>query len=141
MYVLRESDCLTIIAIWVDDGLIYSNSEKKLDGFVTFLAEHFEMSCGPVGCFVGIQITRNESSNSICLSQKNSLERLLKKFNLSECHIHAFPADPFTHLSKSLGRDSSREKHSNLANTYREAVGSLIYAVTCTRTDIAYAVG
>lgn len=93
----------------MDDGLICSSDMKKLDSVVEFLSRNFEMTCGPVDCFVGIQITRDRPKRTIYFSQENYIIRLLEKFNLSECNARAVPADPFTRLSKNLGQDPSEE--------------------------------
>ena len=138
VYIKKEENCLILLAIWVDDCLICSSDLKKLDSVVEYLSKNFGMTCGPVDCFVGIQITRDKSSRTIHLSQENYITRMLEKFSLLECQARSVPADPFTRLSKDLGRDSLEEE--SLIRPYREAVGSLIYAVTCTRPDIAFAV-
>ncbi len=140
VYVLKETGCLTIIAIWVDDGLVCSSSSEKLAGVVNYLAKNFEMTSGPAECFVGVQIMLDQDQNTIRLSQENYINRLLQKFNLLECATRAVPADPFSRLSKELGRESTDNKQVELASVYREAVGSLIYIVTCTRPDVAFAV-
>jgi hypothetical protein len=139
VYIKKEEDCLTIIAIWVDDGLICGSDIKRLDSVVEYLSQNFEMTCEPVDCFVGIQIVRDRGRRTIHLSQENYIARLLEKFNLSDCHARIVPADPFTRLSKNNGQDTSSEEE-DLARLYREAVGALIYAVTCTRLDISWAV-
>jgi hypothetical protein len=139
VYIKKEEDCLTIIAIWVDDGLICGSDIKRLDSVVEYLSQNFEMTCEPVDCFVGIQIVRDRERRTIHLSQENYIARLLEKFNLSDSHARIVPADPFTRLSKNNGQDTSSEEE-DLARLYREAVGALIYAVTCTRLDISWAV-
>ena len=128
-----------MIAIWVDDGLVCSSHPSKLASVVDFLAKQFEMTSGPADCFVGIQIARDRLRKTIHVSQENYIKRLLEKFGLSDYSTRVVPADPFTRLSKDLGRDSSTCQ-TPLLEPFREAVGSLIYAVTCTRTDIAFAV-
>ena len=139
VYVLKEEKCITVIAIWVDDGLVCSSHPSKLASVVDFLAKQFEMTSGPADCFVGIQIARDRLRKTIHVSQENYIKRLLEKFGLSDCSTRVVPADPFTRLSKDLGRDSSTCQ-TPLLEPFREAVGSLIYAVTCTRLDIAFAV-
>ena len=50
------------MAIWVYDGLLWS-SISKLKDIVHFLSENFEMTSGPVGVFVGIQIYKADQKN------------------------------------------------------------------------------
>lgn len=52
---------------------------------------------------------------------------------MSECHSRIVPADPHSRLSKTV--IPSEEEF-----PYRKAVGSLGFAASCTRPDIAYAV-
>ena len=85
VYVKSEESSLTLIAIWVDDGLICSSDMNKLDSVVQYLSQNFEMTCGPVDCFVGIRITRDRFKKTIHLSQENYIARLLEKFSLSDC--------------------------------------------------------
>ena len=80
VYVLQEQECLTIIAIWVDDGLICSSSVDKLKSVVDYLAKEFEMTCGPPDCFVGIKISRDRAKKIVHLHQENYIRQLLKKF-------------------------------------------------------------
>ena len=116
VYIKKEEDCLTIIAIWVDDGLICGRI-KRLDSVVKYLSQNFEMTCETVDCFVGIQIVRDRERKTIHLSQENYIASLLEKFNLSDCHARIVPAYPFTRLSKNNGQDSSSEEE-NLARLY-----------------------
>jgi 2-hydroxychromene-2-carboxylate isomerase len=59
VYSLNSDGVIIIMAIWVDDGLVCSNHHSKLEEIVQFLSNQFEMTSGPAGCFVGIQIVRN----------------------------------------------------------------------------------
>lgn len=73
----------------------------------------------------------------IHISQENYIRRLLKKFDLEEAKTRMVPVDPFTHLTKEVECDSSEIKKF----PFREAVGSLMFAVSCIRPDIAFSVG
>jgi hypothetical protein len=128
VYIKKEEDCLTIIAIWVDDGLICGSDIKRLDSVVEYLSQNFEMTCEPVDCFVGIQIVRDRGRRTIHLSQENYIARLLEKFNLSDCHARIVPADPFTRLSKNNGQDTSSEEE-DLARQRALASTGLLWCV------------
>ena len=73
------------------------------------------------------------------MTQESYILKILRKFQMDECNSRAIPADPFTHLViTALPKNIQDENDAKFP--YREAVGSLIFAVTCTRPDIAYAV-
>jgi len=135
VYYQKDDDQnITIMAIWVDDGLLCSSQASKLKDIVSFLSSNFEMTFGPVGVFVGIQIGRNRQEKLIHISQKLYIEKVVKRFGLSDCKPRSIPADPFSHLMK----DSSAGVEASFP--FREAVGSLMFAAICTRPDIAFAV-
>ena len=54
---------------------------------------------------------------------------------MSDCHSRLIPADPSCHLTKITDCPDEEKVY-----PYREAIGSLIFAATCTRPEIAYAV-
>lgn len=54
VYVHQYSSTYTIMAIWIDNGLICSSSPKKLKNLIEYLNRNSETTCGPVSCFVGI---------------------------------------------------------------------------------------
>jgi hypothetical protein len=133
VFFLNEEVDYTVMAIWVDDGIICSSNPDKLQNIINYLNKQFEMTSGSVQCFVGIQIKRDRKNKVIHLSQGPYIERVLNKFKMSTCHPRGVPADPHSRLSKAL--DLSEQEF-----PYREAIGSLIFAASCTRPDIAYAV-
>lgn len=59
---------------------------------------------------------------------------------MAECNPKIVPADPQTNLAASgFGDGDDGEMFDS--SVYREAVGSVMYLMVCTRPDIAYAVG
>ena len=135
VYHQQANGVLTIVAIWVDDCLICSSSKSKLNDIVSYLGNIFEMTSGPADCFVGIQIERDRKNMSILLHQEAYLSRVLAKFQMEQSNPRKVPADPCVKLSRRNGDE--REE----AFPFSEAVGSLMYAMICTRPDIAFAVG
>ena len=123
------------MCIWVDDGIVCSTSKEELDGIVRYLNQQFEITTGPVDLFVGIKIRRDRAKKIIHLSQEKYLKKILEKFNMSDCHSRLIPDDPSCHLTKITDCPDEEKVY-----PYREAIGSLIFAATCTRPEIAYAV-
>jgi transposase InsO family protein len=134
VYTIKTETELTIMAIWVDDGIVCSSLQSRLEDIVRYLENVFEMTHGDVECFVGIQIRRNPERNLIHISQEKYIEKILKKFQMENCYPKTVPADPHARLSNNAERDPKD------SFPFREAVGSLMFAATCTRPDIAFAV-
>jgi len=141
VYYQASGEETTIVAVWVDDGLVCSTPKTIGGEIVEHLATRFEMTSGPAECFVGIQITRDRPRRQMFLSQSNYFCRILKKFCMTDCKPHTTPADPHGRLTTSMGPTDDQEFEDMSAVPYRQAVGSLIHAVVATRPDIAFAVG
>ena len=68
------------------------------------------------------------------MSQAHYLENVLKTFNLSDCKPRSTPWE------QNLKAFSESKSDENGNRKYRQMIGSLIYAMTCTRPDIAFVV-
>jgi hypothetical protein len=64
VFFLNEEVDYTVMAIWVDDGIICSSNPDKLQNIINYLNKQFEMTSGSVQCFVGIQIQRDRKKQS-----------------------------------------------------------------------------
>jgi hypothetical protein len=89
---------------------------------------------------LGIAIERDRSRREIYLNQQQYIENVLERYNMSQCKPVSTPMDTSVKLSKSHAAVTDTEKREMSAVPYQSAVGSLMYAMTCTRPDIAYAV-
>lgn len=136
VYYLRDGPNITIVAIWVDDGLVASSKKELLSDIIQYLKIHFEITFGPADVFVGLLITRDRPNRTLHLSQPNYINKILTKFNMLDCHPKGTPADPNSRLTANTSPLSPSESF-----PYREAVGSLMYCMISTRPDISYAVG
>lgn len=141
VYTRTNADELILLGIWVDDGLLCSTSASLNASIITYLLQHFEITSHPADCFIGLQIQRNRNKRELLLSQPQYIINTLRRFQMSSCHPISTPADPHSHLS-ALMSPITPETAALMAGTpYKEAIGSLIYLTTCSRPDIAYAVG
>ncbi len=94
VYIKEEEDCLTLIAIWVDDGLICSSKPKRLDSVVEYLSRNFEMTCEPVDCFLasrspetdrtGLSIFHKRITSLVCW--KSSICRSVRHARFQPTH-------------------------------------------------------
>ncbi len=128
-----------ILGIWVDDGLLCTNSPTLTDSIMAYLSTHFQMTSHQANCFLGLQIDRNRERRELLLSQPQYIAG--SRFKMSTCFPTKTPADTQSHLTTSMSPTTPEGISSMAGVPYKDAIGSLIYLMICTRPDIAYAVG
>jgi hypothetical protein len=96
---------------------------------------------GAANYVLGIKISRNRKSKLLYLDQEKYLEKILKKFNMSNCKPLSTHISKGQHLSKTMCPQNETEIKEMESIPYAQAVGSLMYAMTSTRPDICYAIG
>ncbi|GKC80541.1 zinc finger, CCHC-type containing protein, partial [Tanacetum coccineum] len=129
----NESDKGVIICLYVDDMLIFGTNQVQVNLTKEFLLSRFSMKdMGEANVILGIRI--KHKSNGISISQSHYIEKVLKKFNYFECTLVSTPMDTSEKLMPNNGQAVSQLEYSRV-------IGCLIYAMTCTRSDIAFVVG
>ncbi|KAJ9556386.1 hypothetical protein OSB04_011000 [Centaurea solstitialis] len=122
-----------IICLYVDDMLIFGTDQLQVDETKSLLSSKFAMKdLGEADVILGIRIKRVDKG--IALTQSHYVEKILKKINYSDCSPVSTPMDPSVKLMPNKGMAISQLE-------YSQAIGWLMYAMTSTRPDIAYAVG
>ncbi|KAH9721062.1 Integrase catalytic domain-containing protein [Citrus sinensis] len=108
------------LLLYVDDMLIASKNRDEIERLKKQLASEFEMKdLGDAQRILGMEIRRDKKNESVWLTQKSYLKKVLEKF----------------------GMDDKTKPHDYMARVpYTSAVGSLMYAMVCTRPDISQAV-
>ncbi|KAH7291985.1 hypothetical protein KP509_29G045200 [Ceratopteris richardii] len=131
----RHSPDAFLLAIYVDDILLLSNSIKALNSTKHELQDAFSMSdLGPLQYCLGMQVLRDPQTGSITLSQSTDINSLLQKFHMDTYKGTATP------LPSSL-KSGSTALPSEVAPDFpfAQILGSIHYLVTCTRPDICFA--
>ncbi|GJX53142.1 zinc finger, CCHC-type containing protein [Tanacetum coccineum] len=128
-----EPDKGVAICLYVDDMLIFGTDQVQVDLTKEFLSSRFSMKdMGEADVILGIRI--KHKSNGIAISQSYYIEKVLKKFNYSDCIPVSTPLDTCEKLMPNKGLAVSQLEYSRV-------IGCLMYAMTCTRPDIAFVVG
>ena len=83
--------------------------------------------------FLGISIVKN--NNSLFLSQKDLIQKVLNKFNMTSCKTSNIPVQTKLNLKQD---DTDEFKNVNLP--YRELVGFIMYIMLATRPDLSYSI-
>ncbi|XP_044717342.1 reverse transcriptase (RNA-dependent DNA polymerase) domain-containing protein [Hirsutella rhossiliensis] len=107
----------SIIAIYVDDLLLTG-------------------AC-PCSHYLGIKVTRDRARRRIELSQRAYIEKILRTYNMSDCNPTDTPmaADPLQPPAEDWHAPPKDQA------AYAKRVGSLMYAMLGTRSDICFSVG
>ena len=120
--------------MWVDDIVVTANSKQSIDNFKQLMKEKFQMKdLGKISYFLGIQFKQKE--HSITMSQSHYLKIVLKRYTMEEGKPRATPCEAKLEAYESGDDDTNQQ---NDVRKYREIVGSLVYAMTCSRPDLTW---
>ncbi|KAJ9530092.1 hypothetical protein QJQ45_023371 [Haematococcus lacustris] len=132
-----SSGSMVHMLVYVDDCILASSDTAAVQAVKQQLQQAFDVhDLGPARDFLGMGITYDRATRTLQLNQQQYIEQLLQRFGKAECNGRQLPLDAGTKLVREGEQLSSADTH-----TYREVVGALLYASTCTRPDIALAVG
>ncbi|KAJ9555363.1 LOW QUALITY PROTEIN: hypothetical protein OSB04_009977 [Centaurea solstitialis] len=81
---------------------------------------------------------RNRSKRLIGLSQSTYIDKVLKRFRMDESKKGFIPMQHGIVLSKTQCPVSSEDQDRMKSVPYASAIGSIMYAMLCTRPDVAY---
>jgi hypothetical protein len=137
IYYRRQGEEFTVVAIFVDDGLICSNEPDSLSAILTHLRTEFEMTTSEANRYLGLNIIRDRSHRLLFVNQNHYI---LKKFSMDTCNPKTIPADPNARMSAEMTPKTENATKEMSSVPYREAIGSLMYLMVMTRPDIAFAV-
>ena len=140
LYVLRKSDEMMFVTVFVDDLIICASTMKMMNEFKEYLCSQFSMKdLGELNYCLGIKIDQGEGF--VRWSQRHYLESLLEKFNMADCKPREVPMLVKANLGNGNCPVTDLEKEKMKKFPYRQAIGSLMYAMTTMRPDLAFAVG
>ena len=95
---------------------------------------------GEVNQLLGCEITRNNFTGYITMSQRKYIREILQRFLDDYLKRASTPSDLNKTLSKSMCPANMEEVQQMKNIPYREAIGCLLWLAMGTRPDIAYAV-
>ncbi|KAI3755705.1 hypothetical protein L1987_55511 [Smallanthus sonchifolius] len=132
VYVKDTSNGYVILCLYVDDMLIAGSDEKIITSTKNMLKARFDMKdMGFADLILGVKITRTQ--NGLVLSQSHYVDKILEKFNSNDSNVARTPIDTSQHLAKNRGEPVNQLEYSRI-------IDSLMYLMSCTRPDLAYAV-
>ena len=96
---------------------------------------------GEAAYILGIQIFRDRKNRKLALSQASYIDKIMDRFSMQDSKKGQLPFRHEVHLSNEQSPKTPQEVEDMRHIPYASAVGSLMYAMLCTRPDICYAVG
>jgi hypothetical protein len=88
---------------------------------------------------LGIKIYRDRSKRLIGLSQSTYIDKVLNRFNMQNSKKRFLPMNHGAQISKTQCPLITDEQSIKSRVPYALAIGSIMYAMLCTRPDVSYA--
>ena len=124
----------------MDDILIIENDVSVLQSVKIWLSKNFSMKDLREETYIlRIKIYRDRSKRLLGLSQSTYIDKKLKRFSMEQSKRGYVPMVSGITLSKSMCLKTQNERTHMSMIPYASAIGSIIYAMLCTRPDVSYA--
>ncbi len=141
-YFKRFESSYIILLLYVDDMLVASSDMDEIKKLKKQLLSEFDMKdLGAAKQILEMRIHRDKQRGTFQLSQAEYIGRILKRFNMSDAKAVSTPLASRFLLSKDQSPKTEEEEGFMAKVPYASAIRSIMYAMVCTRPDIAYAVG
>lgn len=132
VFISENSDL--ILAFHIDDGFLLSRDESQKQKLLDGLEREFKITvvCNPRD-FLGMEICKG--NNELTVSQGKYVKQVVQKFNMNDSQFKSTPI-----VTQDRPNAGKAIENLNPIFPFRQAVGSILYAASKTRPDIAYAV-
>ncbi|RVW85792.1 Retrovirus-related Pol polyprotein from transposon TNT 1-94 [Vitis vinifera] len=138
----KGGDKVVFLVLYVDDILLIGNDVESLSKVKNWLVSQFQMKdLGKASYILDIQMTRDRKNRLLALSQAAYIDKVLVKFAMENSKKGNLPSRHGVHLSKEQCPKTPQDEEKMRRVPYASVVGSLMYAMLCTRPDICFAVG
>ena len=126
--------------LYVDDILLMGNDILTLQSVKTWLGKCFSMKdLGEATYVLGIKIYRDRSRRLLGLSQSTYIDKVLRRFSMEQSKPGFIPMSQGITFSKAMCPKTQAEREKMGLIPYASAIGSIMYAMLCTRPDVSYA--
>ncbi|KAL4368402.1 hypothetical protein GQ457_05G022260 [Hibiscus cannabinus] len=140
VYKKFSGSIVSFLILYVDDILIIGNDIPTLQSIKTWLSSCFSMKdLGEAAYILGVKIYRDKSRRLLGLSQSTYIDKVLKRFSMEESKRGFLPMRHGISLSKEMCPSTPQERERMSQIPYASAIGSIMYAMICTRPDLSYA--
>lgn len=141
IYYQANSKKMLMLAIYVDDVIIFANDIKTIIDIKAALSAKFKMKdMGQASSILGMRIRRDEKARTIKIDQSQYIAEVLARFGMDQCNGISTPIDLNQKLTADMCPSNDANKMLMKNVPYMQAVGCLLFAAQITRPDICFAV-
>jgi hypothetical protein len=127
--------------LYVDDMLLVGNNMKVIKEVKSKLSSNFDMKdLGDANFILGIEIKRDHAKRKLWLNKRKYVETILHRFNMHGSKPVKVPIPIGVKLSVDQCPKTQEEEEDMSHVMYVNVVDNLMYAMVCTRSDIAHTV-
>ncbi|GKA60685.1 putative RNA-directed DNA polymerase, partial [Tanacetum coccineum] len=139
VYVKVSRNVVVYLVLYVDDILLIGNDIPMLQNVKDWFGRCFAMKdLGDAAYILGINIYRDRTKHLIGFSQDTYLDKILKRFRMENSKKGNLPLNHGIKISKDLCSKTDDELDKMSRVPYASAIGSIMYAMTCTRPDVSF---
>lgn len=117
-------------------GSLMGNGKKEA---VSDLKKRWEAGEVMLNVLLGMTIMQNPTTGSITISQQIYLEKMLDYFRFQDIRLRRTPLPPGLKVKESPNPLPEDEQAFMSDKPYRQIIGSVLWASSCTRPDITFA--
>ncbi|GJV99904.1 retrotransposon protein, putative, ty1-copia subclass [Tanacetum coccineum] len=140
VYQKASGSNVTFLILYVDDIIIMENHIPSLQSVKTYLGKCFAMKdFGEAAFILRIKIYQDRSKRLIGLNQSAYMDKILRRFRMDTSKCGYIPMQERLDMNKTQGASTPGEAKRMQIIPYASAVGSIMYAVRCSRPDVAFA--
>ena len=127
------------LLVYVDDIAAAAEDQTQIDWFSDVLSQRFNAkNLGEISKLLGVRITRDRKARTVYLDQEQYLDKVLLNYGIPTAK-HKSKSTPAADYSTLRPATDAEERID--ASQYQQIIGSLMYAMTLTRPDIAFVLG
>ena len=131
VYINKETGI--IVAMWVDDLMIFGKDMGTINELKVQLSKEYEMKdLGELKYFLSVQVHRDKKNKLIHINQSGYNRTILERFGMTNSKTANTPLPNGARLTKATITDVLTDQ-----KEYQRMVGSLMYAMLATRPDLA----
>ena len=142
VYFKLIGDHVIYLVLYVDDMLLVGNDKEIIQDLKTQLSSKFDMkNLGATNYILDMEIKRDWAKRKLWLNHRKYAKTILQRFNMQDSKWVKvlIPVGVKLYAKQCPKAQEEEEEMSHVP--YASAVGSLMYAMVCTRPNIAHAVG